>query len=865
MTKHYFFGEWKNLDRALNVDDIKILCQKAEEVRPHFSTYPRDQIFEVLDRVRNKWKDPMYPQRKKALEQLPSLTGFSKEMIELGLAELDFIFCPKILEKKIKTELKICSASGSPSGRMLSWSPLGTLLHVLSGNVFLVGAGSLVEGLLTNNVSILKMSSQETLFLPLLVESFQECDPDGVVSRSFAAIQYESKQKDVIQELKNKVDGIVIWGGEEAVKNYRDGVPARTRVIVYGPKLSLALVTEEGLKEQGLKSVAEKCAQEISVWDQNACTAPQVCYVLGLENAKNFVDALSEAMVEVQKKWPAGNVPLENAVEIQKQRSRFEIADIRGEGAHRVSEGGLEWSVFLDFELNLEPSPLHRTLRVVPFNTTEQVLEQLREARGYVQTVGLCAGLQEQSKWFRLLAKAGALRILSLGSMSAGEIDDPHDGAYDLRLLMNLVVTQTEKESLDFMEEGERRKLLDERLRVLVREARKSSYYEKILEGIEVKGIEDLSKIPILKRSDLENNMPPLSHGLATKKTHGGYVTRSGGSTGTPKFSYYDAEDWESMIVHALRAFRAMGLTQEDRVANFMLAGDLYGSFVSFDHVICRLQAMQFPFAGKVEAPFFLKMAQDFGINVAMGIPSFMIPLLREVKKEAPSFTLEKVIYAGVPLSDVDRKWLKEELKVSRVASVIGANDGGGIAFQCGDQQGGLHHLMDEYNYVETVEDGKILITSLNKFAYPLIRYEIGDKGRILDQKCTCGRTSRVLEFLGRADEVLCIGVMNLALSDLRKILNEVEYSELQLVGSADEKGEKVTLNLEISEEKKNKLPPKIIRDLILDRIPKIKESVQERVLQFEVKVHDPGSLERNSRTGKLKSILDKRVKSLVG
>ena len=147
-----------------------------------------------------------------------------------------------VLRRKMDAELPGHEGLGA-----CRWEPLGAVLHVLAGNVFVGAAGSLVEGLLTRNVNILKMSSSEGVFLPILIDSLRECDEDGVISKSLAVVQFGQKQADVIEVFKRDVDGIVVWGGESAVRGWRDGLPARTRLIVFGPKLSAAVVTRQGL------------------------------------------------------------------------------------------------------------------------------------------------------------------------------------------------------------------------------------------------------------------------------------------------------------------------------------------------------------------------------------------------------------------------------------------------------------------------------------------------------------------------------------------------------------------------------------------------------------------------------------------
>ena len=96
-----------------------------------------------------------------------------------------------------------------------------------------------------------------------------------------------------------------------------------------------------------------------------------------------------------------------------------------------------------------------------------------------------------------------------------------------------------------------------------------------------------------------------------------------------------------------------------------------------------------------------------------------------------------------------------EALGVKRIASIIGANDGGQIGFQCDRLSGAYHHTVDDFNYLEVIDEngnpcptgtpGRLVLTSLLKYAYPLIRYEVGDMARFVTSgqggTCACGRS----------------------------------------------------------------------------------------------------------------------------
>ncbi|MBI5242471.1 MAG: hypothetical protein HY922_02155 [Elusimicrobia bacterium] len=874
--RFYVFGEWTDPGPMTPALARRILAE-AEARRQALADYPTDKILRLLGRLRESWADPGFGPRKDMLKRLPQETGFSKEMVELGLGELLWILDPDLLERKLDAE-----ALGAREGwgrweertrTLLSWRPLGVVLEVLAGNVFVGSAGSLIEGLITRNVLILKTPSSEKVFLPAFIDSIKEIDEDRVVSRSIALVSYEAFQADVLSELKKGVDAVAVWGGEEAVRAYRTDLPARARLIVFGPKISLAIATKEGLSREGLASAARKLAADISIWDQNACTAPQACYVEGEREAADFCAALAEALEAEARRLPAGAVDTDQAVEIRKLRSVFEVAQARGEGLLLESRSGLDWTVILDRNPELFPSPLHRTIRVIPVKSAKEALAQARPLRGYLQTAGLCAAPAEFPALSRKLGDCGALRILEIGSMASGEIDDPHDGAYDLPQFMSLVVSRlpescAEIHPLDAMPEGERAALIDSRLRRLIDRAKRSKLYGARLQGAEIRGTDDLESLPILTREDMEANMPPAGDGLATGKFSGGYVSRSGGSTGKPKFSLYDERDWEEMMENAARVLAAAGISPGDRLANCMIAGDLYGSFVSFDHINSRIGATTFAFADKVKPESFVMAWRKFALNAIQGVPATLAPLLRAAKKIEPALTIEKVLYAGSPMSPSDKKWIESELRARRVSSVIGANDGGQIGFQCAAMSGALHHAIDDFNYLEIVDDdgrrapdgetGRILITSLLKLAYPLIRYDLGDMGRIVCGECPCGRKGRRFEHLGRSDDVITIGLMNVRHRDFADALSGMPLSATQIAARSENGREILVLRAEA--EARSEALREEVRRTILDKVSKVGERLEDgNLAALEIELVAPGSMPRNPRSGKVRNVVDER------
>ncbi len=869
MSRHYYFGEWIDKNSVLTSQEVAEIAVRGRAQAKVFANYPVESVLSLLDKVGKQWANPDYRPRKQLEELLPGSTGFSLPMIQMGMQEIPFVLNAENLRKKLKAELGNTEREGqwswgASSKTALCLSPLGVILHVLSGNVFLVGMGSLVEGLITGNVSILKRSSGEGDFMEALVRSVQELDTDGVVSKSFAILDYPSSAVDVIAAWKKEVDALVVWGGETAVKAYRNDLPARSRFIVFGPKISLALVTTAGLNQFGTKETAKRLADELAIWDQNACTAPQVCFAEGKETAMALAKALAQAMAQKEIDIPAGPADPQTAVEIQKLRSVAEIAEARHTGKVYESPGNVAWTVIVDEKLGIESSPLHRTIRIVAASSLNSIYQEVETVRGYLQTVGVMAADDELQSVATSLSHSGAVRILELGQMAGGEIEDPHDGAYDLPHYFNFTFARflSSKNWVDSEING--------RLRRLIEVARNAPFYRERLENLTINGVEDLALIPTLKRGEMEANLPPQGNGLCSGRWEpGGYVSRSGGSTGEPKFSIYDGHDWEQMIASAGEVFKAAGIRRGDRVANCMLAGDLYGSFVSFDHINARLGVQTFAFADKLEPDLFLRIWRTFHINVIQAIPAVMVPLLRAAKNKDPKFSIEKVVFAGAPLQPSDKKWMRERLGVKQIASIIGANDGGQIGFQCESLSGAFHHAVDDFNYLEVIDDegkpcatgkaGRLVITSLLKYAYPLIRYEIGDRGRIVDNgRCACGRSGRLFEYLGRADDMICVGILNLRYADFQTALEAEPISALQIVAENPQGNDDLVVKVE-SEGNCEGLSDRL-RARVLSQVAKVQSNLDSGALRsLRIEIHPLGELPRNPRSGKIRTLIDAR------
>ncbi len=369
--------------------------------------------------------------RKGAYDELLYTLKKQGRVTEQQLQEAAALFDRKNLEYKYQTELG--GLTGGAGGGKRYYMPLGILFHIAAGNAQGLPFYSVVEGLLTGNINILKLPSGDDGLSVFLLKELVRLKPG--LSRHIIVLDVPSTNKKLMQSLGQIADAIVVWGGDEAVRAVREMADLGTRIISWGHKLSFAYAVQN-VKEEELR----KLAGHICATNQLLCSSCQGIFVDTEDMAvvralgKRFLTLLEEESL----KYPELSLEIRGKVgialyndELENLTSKREL--LRGKGA----------SVTLADDHVLEASHMFRNCWVKPLPRTK-ILKALKPYRGYLQTAGLLCHEKDRIYLGKQLLKAGVVRITGAGGMSAMAAGGAHDGEYPLRRYCRIVEVEAE-------------------------------------------------------------------------------------------------------------------------------------------------------------------------------------------------------------------------------------------------------------------------------------------------------------------------------------------------------------------------------------------------------------------------------------
>ncbi len=381
----------------------------------------------------------------------------------------------------------------------------------------------------------------------------------------------------------------------------------------------------------------------------------------------------------------------------------------------------------------------------------------------------------------------------------------------------------------------------------------------------DIKGIEDLHKLPFTTKQDMRDNYP---YGLFAADIND--IVRlhaSSGTTGKPTVVGYTRKDINNWAEVCARSLVAAGGTAHS-VIQIAYGYGLFTGGLGLHYGAEHLGASTIPISsGNTDRQVMLM--KDFNTTLLACTPSYALYLadaLEDAGISPEELDLESGIFGAEPWSENMRTEIEKKLDIS-AHNIYGLSEicGPGVASECSCKEG-MHvwedHFVPEIVDPSTLETlpygstGELIFSSISKEGIPLLRYRTRDLTVLNNEMCSCGRTHvRMGRVMGRTDDMIIIRGVNVFPSQIEDVLLEIGGIEphYQLIITREGTLDYLEVLVEVTEE------------LFSDKIKNMEtlsNTISQRlnsVLQLSAKITlvEPRSIPRSE--GKANRVIDKR------
>lgn len=379
----------------------------------------------------------------------------------------------------------------------------------------------------------------------------------------------------------------------------------------------------------------------------------------------------------------------------------------------------------------------------------------------------------------------------------------------------------------------------------------------------DIKGIEDVAKLPFITKDDLRDQYPYGMLGVPLKDCV--RIQSTSGTTGRRVVAFYTQEDLDVWEECCARAIIAAGGSEED-VCHVCYGYGLFTGGPGLNGGSHKVGCLTLPMSsGNTERQ--LQFMTDLGSTILCCTPSYAANLGEAVNERGlrDKIKLKAGIFGAEPWTEEMRHNIEELLGI-KAYDIYGLTEisGPGVSFECEEQAG--MHIQEDHFLAEIIdpdtgevlpegETGELVFTCLTKKAFPLIRYRTRDLCYLTRKKCSCGRTHvRMMKPKGRSDDMMVVKGVNVWPSQIETVLlNQGYQANYQIVVDRIHNQDTIEVQVELT--------PEMAEDKSVanaDREKKIVSGLKSMLgIKVDVKLVEPKSITRSE--GKAVRVVDKR------
>ncbi len=387
---------------------------------------------------------------------------------------------------------------------------------------------------------------------------------------------------------------------------------------------------------------------------------------------------------------------------------------------------------------------------------------------------------------------------------------------------------------------------------------------EKGVKPEDIHGIEDLHKLPFLTKADLRDAYP---YGLLAKPlSECVRIQSTSGTTGRRVVAFYTQHDVDLWEECCARAIVAVGGTKED-VCQVAYGYGLFTGGPGLNGGSHKVGCLTLPMSsGNTERQ--VQFMTDLGATILCCTPSYAAYIgeyMAEHGYKPEDIPLKAGIFGAEPWTEEMRAGIEKVLGI-KAYDIYGLTEtsGPGVSFECEEQTG--MHINEDHFLAEIIDPdtgevlpegsrGELVFTSLDKEAFPLLRYRTRDICVLTRKPCSCGRTHiKMSKPMGRTDDMLIIRGVNVFPSQIETVLlNEGYQPNYQIIVDRKNNTDTFDVNVEMN--------PEQFSDTVsgVTSLEKALANAMKTMLGINPTVHlvAPKSIQRSE--GKAVRVIDKR------
>ena len=375
------------------------------------------------------------------------------------------------------------------------------------------------------------------------------------------------------------------------------------------------------------------------------------------------------------------------------------------------------------------------------------------------------------------------------------------------------------QKEIETMSAEEMKKLQSEKLVKQVKHVYENvPYYKNLMDekGVkpeDIKGIDDLHKLPFLTKADLRDAYP---YGLLAKPLKDCVrIHSTSGTTGRRVVAFYTQKDIDLWDDCCARAIVAAGGSNED-VCQVAYGYGLFTGGFGLNGGSQKVGCLTLPMSsGNTERQ--IQFMTDLSATILCCTPSYAAYIgetLKEQGYKPEDIPLKAGIFGAEPWTEEMRQGIQNTLGI-KAYDIYGLTEttGPGVAFECSEQTG--MHVNEDHFYAEIIDPdtvevlpegskGELVFTSLDKESFPLLRYRTRDICVLSREKCSCGRTLvKMAKPMGRTDDMLIIRGVNVFPSQIEAVLLKEGYEpNYQIIVDRVNNNDTFEVNVEMTADK---------------------------------------------------------------